>query len=208
MQPKDYQNQKGLSLVEVLVSFAIFGIISAALMAIFTSTVNTQTVILQHQAIMNEANFALDYMGRAIRLARVDDATGGSGACTGTIDTNYSDTTANPNQITFLSYDPMAGGGVGMYCCRRFQLVGEKIYEFKSPDTSASNFPASGTEITSGQVKVANLKFIAQNRSKTDYKQPTVTINIDMLPTGRQIVPIPEIKVQTTLSQRNLNTTE
>ncbi|MCK9578476.1 type II secretion system GspH family protein [bacterium] len=208
MQLKNYQKQKGLSLVEVLVSFAIFGIIAAALMAIFTSTVNTQAVILQHQAIMNEANFAIDYMGRAIRLARVDDATGGNGACTGTLNANYSDTVSNPNQITFLSYDPMAGGGAGMYCCRRFQLVGEKIYEFKSSDTSASNFPTSGTEITSGQVKVSSLKFIAQNRNRTDYKQPMVTINIDILPTGRQITPIPEIKVQTTLSQRNLNTIE
>jgi len=208
MQSQNYHNQKGLSLVEVLVSFTIFGIIAAALMAIFTATVNTQTVILQNQAIMNEANFAIDYMGRAIRLARVDDATGGNGACTGTLDTNYSDTSSDPNQITFLSFDPMAGGGVGMYCCRRFSFSGDKIYEYKSTDTNASNFPAQGTEITSGQVKVTNLKFIAQNRSKTDYKQPIVTINIDMTPAGRQINPVPEIRVQTSLSQRNLNTTE
>ncbi|MFA6251907.1 MAG: prepilin-type N-terminal cleavage/methylation domain-containing protein [Candidatus Paceibacterota bacterium] len=202
MQLKKYQNQKGLTLVEILVSFAIFGLISVSLISIFTATVNTQTVILQHQAIMNEANFAIDYMGRAIRLARMDDASGGNGACTGTLNTNYSDT-ASPNnsQITFLSYDPVAGD----YRCRKFAFSADKIYEYKSSTVSAADFPASGTEITSGQVKVVSLNFVAQNILR-DSGQSMVTINIDMIPTGRQITPIPEIKAQTTLSQRNLNT--
>lgn len=208
MKSNNFKKQKGLSLVEVLVSFAIFGILAAALMSIFTATVNTQTIVLQHQAIMNEANFAIDYMGRAIRLARVDDATGGSGACTGTINTNYSDTATTPTQIVFLSYDPMAYSGVGGYCCRKFSLQDNKIYEFKSSTTSATDFPTQGTEITSSQVKVNSLSFIAQNRALSDYKQPLVTINLYMLPNGRQVAPIPEIRVQTSLSQRNLNTTE
>ncbi|MFA6347846.1 MAG: hypothetical protein WCX30_00245 [Candidatus Paceibacterota bacterium] len=176
-------------------------------MSIFTATVNTQTVVLQHQAIMNEANFAIDYMGRAIRLARADNSTSGSGACTGTIDTNYSDTTSSFTEIKFLSYDPMANGGVGAYCCRKFALntTNHTIYEYKSSTMLASDFPATGTAITSSQVIVNNLTFVAQNRALSDYKQPMVTISLDMVPNGRRIVPIPEIRVQTSLSQRNLN---
>ncbi|MDD5639927.1 MAG: prepilin-type N-terminal cleavage/methylation domain-containing protein [Candidatus Pacebacteria bacterium] len=203
MNNNNFQKQSGLSLIEVLVSFVIFGILSVTLIAIFTATVNTQTVVLQHQAIMNEANFAIDYMGRAIRLARIDDVTGGNGACTGTLNTNYSDTSTSSNQIIFLSYDPV----IEAYCCRKFILntTDHVIYEYKSSTMSAAGFPATGTAITSSQVKVNSLTFVAQNRALADHKQPLVTINLDMSPNGRIVNPIPEIKVQTTLSQRNLN---
>ncbi|MFA5080372.1 MAG: prepilin-type N-terminal cleavage/methylation domain-containing protein [Candidatus Paceibacterota bacterium] len=206
MNNNNFQKQSGLSLIEVLVSFVIFGILSVALIAIFTATVNTQTVVLQHQAIMNEANFAIDYMGRAIRLARADNINSGAGNCTGTIDTNYSDTSSNSNQIIFLSYDPVEEA----YCCRKFVLntTDHVIYEYKSSTMSAAGFSATGTAITSSQVKVNSLTFVAQNRALTDYEQSMVTINLDMSPNGRKIDPIPEIKVQTTLSQRNLNISE
>lgn len=211
MSNKFLKYQRGLSLIEVLTAFAIFGILSVSLMAIFTASVNTQTVILQNQSIMNESNFALDYMGRVIRLAIVDDQIGG--LCTGTENNNYGQP-GGTSEIVFLAWDPAVpdlGGTCQRYRCRKFTLTGNKIVEYKSKDCSAvpslpgTGFPASGTEITSNAVRVTGLNFNIVGAARSDSVQPKVTISLEMETTGRRIEPIPKIRVQTSMSQRNLN---
>jgi len=197
---KHINYQKGLSLVEVLTAFAIFGILSVALMAIFTASVNTQTVILQNQAIMNETNFVLDYMGRVIRLAKYDDSAGGDCVSGGN---NY---LISGSSIQFLSWDPTVGAN-GEYVCRKFYLQDNKIYESFSTNGDVDNLQG-GIALTSSQVKVENLNFNVTGNPRNDGAtliQPKITINFKMTPTGRRIEPVPEIIIQTSLSQRNLD---
>lgn len=193
MENNEKTFQYGLSLVEVLTAFAIFGILSVSLMAIFTASVNTQTVILQNQAIMNETNFVLDYIGRAVRLAKYDDI----GACTGGTGLNYG---ISGNTITFLSWDSTKSD----YVCRSFGLSNNAIVERFSTDGGSANLQ-SAISLTSGQVKVENLSFNATGNSRSDTLQPKVAINFKMTPTGRRIEPVPEIIIQTSISQRNLD---
>lgn len=205
MKIKSLKQQKGLSLIEVLTAFAIFGLLSVSIIAIFTASVNTQTVILQNQAVMNESNFVVDYMGRVIRLAVLDDA---SGSCTGTADNNYTPNNSSDSEIVFLAWDPEVtdlGGTCLKYRCRKFTLADDKILEYKSTDCTATNFPVNGTELTSDSVKVNELNFDVVGGLRSSTLQPKVTINLEMEATGRRIEPIPTIRVQTSLSQRNLN---
>ncbi|MDD4409055.1 MAG: hypothetical protein PHW52_00180 [Candidatus Pacebacteria bacterium] len=189
--------QYGLSLVEVLTAFAVFGIISVSLMSIFTASVNTQTVILQNQAIMNETNYVLDYMGRVIRLAKYDE----TGACNMGSGNNYY---LSSGSIQFLSWDQTAGAS-GAYVCRKFYLSSNKIMEAFSP-SGDPDFSRGGIELTSSQVKVESLNFnVTGNPRAGDTIQPKVTINFKLTPMGRRIQPVPEITIQTSLSQRNLD---
>ncbi len=189
--------QQGLSLIEVLTAFAIFGSLSIALMAIFTNSVNTQTIILQNQAIMNETNYVLDYMGRVIRLAKYD----GDGNCV-SVGNNYD---LGTNSIRFLSWSPTDGPlNEGGYVCREFSLENNKIAERLSSDEYSSNF-GNWIDLTSSQVKVESLTFNVTGNARSDTVQPKVTINFGMIPSGRRIEPVPEIIIQTSLSQRNLD---
>jgi type II secretory pathway pseudopilin PulG len=195
MKKEKSKYQDGLSLVELLTSFAIFGILSVLIMAIFTASVNTQTTILQNQSIMNETNFVLDYMGRVIRLAKYDT----DGLCVSGGNNYY----VSGSSLQFLSWDATVGAGGG-YVCRKFSLSGNAIVEQFSTDNNASNF-GNPIALTSGQVKVESLNFYITGNSRSDSIQPKITINFKMTPTGRRIEPAPEITIQTSLSQRNLD---
>lgn len=185
---------KGLTLVELLISVSIFGILAVVLIGIFVAAINAQASVLQNQEIIGQAGYVLEYMDRSIRMSLRDTA----GDCVGTIDKNYSTTSG----ITFLAFDTVAGD----YRCKRFYLESNKIKEQKSTDETAANF-GTGVELTSSKVKVNSLIFNVLG-DVMDTAQPQVTILINMESANRRLIPLPGIILQTTTSQRNLNISE
>ncbi len=187
------EKEKGFTLVEMLVSIAIFSIISVGLINVFVAAVQSQGRILQNQNLMDQSSYVLEYMGKLIRMGNMD-ATGG---CTGTANTNYGLNQA-PNSITFLAYDSVNK----QYRCRQFLLANNVIEERRSYDTTAANLePPTG--ITSSQVKVDNMKFVVTGDILTS-AQPKVTIMVKMEP-ARNTGNVPQISVETSISQRHLN---
>jgi prepilin-type N-terminal cleavage/methylation domain-containing protein len=182
---------KGLSLVELLIAVSIFGLLAVALIGIFVSAMNAQASVLQNQEIISQASYALEYMDRSIRMALRDDA----GDCVGIAGKNYSAASG----ITFLAFDTIAGD----YRCKRFYLEDNKIKEQKSIDETAANF-GTGVELTSSKVKVNSLVFSVVG-DVVDTAQPQVTILIDIESNNRRLTPLPGMVLQTTISQRNLN---
>ena len=75
---------KGLTLVELLVSVVIFSMLVIGLINIFVSSMDAQSSVLQNQEILNQTSYVTEYMDRAIRMALRDD----TGSC-GVIDKNY-----------------------------------------------------------------------------------------------------------------------
>lgn len=206
MVEKNKTKIKGFTLIEVLASMAIFLVLSVSLVVLFTNSINTQTAILQNQQLLNESGHAMEYMYKAIRMAYRDDGYLGNvaGSCTGTANFNYNASAGN--SIYFLGYDNPSA----TYKCIKFYLdtADNKIKIKKSTDagmTYTSADAASAMDLTSNQVKInsGGLSFSVSGDSAGN--QPKVTIMMDMLSTSKRVSPIPEIIIQTTASQRNLN---
>ena len=185
----------GFTLIEMLVAIGIFAIMTVALTGIFISATQSQSHTLYTQELMIQSSYALEYMGRILRMAKKDNS---SGSCTGTAYANYNPVSGTGNTITFLDYNNK---------CHQFLLESERIKEKKSTDHTSGNL-GSAIEVTSSTVKINNLTFNVVGGSNTDNLQPKVTILIDAEANTKKVDPVPKIKVQTTISQRHLDTQE
>ncbi len=191
------QMNKGLTLIELLVSIAIFGFLVVGLIGMFSSAVNAQQSVLQNQEILNQGSYVTEYMDRAIRMALRDDGTvGTAGDCTGTANKNYN---ATSNSITFLTYDVASAS----YKCKKFLLSGTAIMEQKSTDTTVAHL-GTAVPITSSKVKVNAFNVVVNGDASGS--QPIVTFVINMQSNNtRRLDPLPSMIFQTSISQRNLN---
>ncbi|MFA5714704.1 MAG: prepilin-type N-terminal cleavage/methylation domain-containing protein [Candidatus Paceibacterota bacterium] len=182
---------KGFTMAEVLVSVAIFSFLSIGLANVFVSAIKAQNKILQNQDIMEESNYALEYMGKALRMAKKDTV----GGCTGTGGINY---LSDSYYIVFLAYDSVDGD----YKCRAFIFDEDDktIKEYKSVDDTYAGL-GSPTAMTSSKMKVNSLIFYVTGDGPGG--QPKVTI---MLSAEGANSSNSNIVIETTISQRELNT--
>lgn len=181
---KKNNNQKGLTLVETLVSILIFGFISVVLVNLFVVSIKTQTRIIESQKIFEDASYAINYMSDKARMAIMDV----SGDCVGAPNASYGIEDSN---IRFLFYDSISES----YTCREFYLEGGMIKERISSDNTSANFNP-GVPITSSTIGVNKLGFYADGQ--IDVKQPRVTILINMSKNTSKV------SLQTTISKREL----
>ena len=98
LQTSNLKPQRGYSITEVLVSVLIFSIIVGAGTGVFVSAIKLQRYNLTHQRLIGQASYAIEYMTRAIRMARKDT----TGGCTGIANKNYGLTGSN---IKFVTYN-------------------------------------------------------------------------------------------------------
>jgi len=180
---RNAQNKKerknGVTLVEMLVVLLIFSLVIGILMSIFVSFIKAQRYILASQQIMDQASYVVEYMGRAIRMAKKDE----NGDC---IDSNKNYLLTPDNHLKFKNYKGD---------CEEFYLENEKIYQEKGDQGKI--------QLTSSKFKVTKLKFIVMGDNPGDTYQPRVTILLEM--EAKDIKPVPKIKIQTTVSQRDLD---
>ena len=182
---------KAFTLVETVVSIALFGFISVILVNIFVSALRTQTRILQNQELMEQSSYSLEYMTRFLRMAKKDV----DGSCTGTPNANYG---VGTNAITFLAYDTNAAE----YRCRRFLKDGDVIKEMRSTDTTSGNL-GTAQAITSSKIKINGLIFGVTGNVVPDTVQPKVTVMVDIK--SSDLAGSPEIFIQSSVSQRDLD---
>ena len=192
---------QGFTLVEMLVTIAIFSILMVSISGILVSSIEAQSRALSNQKLLSQSSRALEYMGRALRMAGKDTA----GNCI-VPNTNYDPTDSTSETITFLAYDstPPSPG----YKCRQFLLEGNQIKEKKSTDGTFGNL-GNAVEITPSEIKINSLKFkvIGGSEPPTDNLQPKITILIDAEKVTEKVSK-PKIRVQTTISQRHLDLQE
>jgi prepilin-type N-terminal cleavage/methylation domain-containing protein len=200
-------SKQGLTLVEVLAAMAIFSVLSVSIVTLFTTSINSQSSILQNQQLLNETGYVIEYMHKAIRMAYRDDGTLPSssvGMCTD--DSPATTYNVVGSSIYFIGFDNTAGTS-GEYRCMKFYLDGtsNKIKFQESSDLTWENADAATPmELTSSQIKVDALNFNVTDQT-IGSNQPRVTIMLTMESNTKRVSPIPTITVQTTASQRNLN---
>lgn len=183
-------NKKGFTLVEMLITAVVFSIIFGAAVATFASAAKIQKYNLSQQQLLDQGSYAMEYMARALRMAQKDDNSTLNGACAG-LGQNYKISNSG-KRIDFVNYN-----GV----CQHFLWDSNSGSSQIRVGGSVFN---SDTPLTSDKYAINNLSFIVNGDSLGDTLQPRVTIFMNMqdnrLPQDK-----PKIKLQTTVSQRNLD---
>lgn len=172
--------KNGFTLIEILGAVVIFSVIVLIVTGIFISILRVQRRVLATQEILDQSGYALEYMSRALRMAKKDL----SGACLLTTGSNYE---ATASGIKFIDYNDN---------CTEYYLESGKLKK---------RIGAEVSELTSGKLKVNYFKVFIDGERQTDNKQPRVTFSFEIenqrLPQSER----PQFRFQTTVSQRNLD---
>lgn len=185
------KKQKSFTLVEILVAVGIFSIVIGIAVGIFISAIRVQRKALAEQELLDQTSYVMEYMSRAIRMAKKDDI-GGTINCCGSDKVNFEYFSGGGKRgIRFRNYDDI---------CQEFYLQGNKLVEHKydNSDDYGTN------DLTSPALKVNDFN-IGPNSSwdQDDDEQPRVTMFLNIQRRGEKPEEQPEIQIQTTVSQRN-----
>lgn len=185
---------KGFTLIEMLVAVLIFAIIIGAISGVFISGLRSQRRALSTQEVLNQTSYALEYMSRAIRMARkqLPPTSDCSATCLSQNGLNYE--ISGNSDLRFQNYNCV---------CQRFFLEEGQLKEQKEWRLREGILTGGTTlPLTSANLKVNSLKFNLSGAAQppADKLQPMVTIFLEI--EGREKS---KLKIQTSVSQRALD---
>jgi prepilin-type N-terminal cleavage/methylation domain-containing protein len=180
--------KKGFTLVEMLISIAVFSLIIGFALTIFSSSIKNQRKILAQSQLTDQVSYVMEYISRAVRMAQKDL----TGDCIGA-GNNYQ---INPGifyGIRLLDYKNI---------CTEFFASGTQLMVRASGDSSASGLQtATAFLLISPNFTVNSFKIATTTGwSPVDNLQPTVTFFLKISGANN-----PTMQIQTTISQRNLD---
>lgn len=184
---------KSYTLIEVLVAVSIFTIIIAAPTGFLVGSLKGQQKVLASQKLLDNTSYALEYMSRALRMAKKELSTELAAACL--LDNsnilyghNYQ-ITQGGNGLRFISYEEE---------CQEFFLENGTLKESKDGAINS---------LTSDDLEVISFKIGPDDSwDQNDNDQPRVTLFLEIKGgKGQMEETRPLIKIQTTVSQRNLD---
>ena len=172
---------KGFTLIELIVVSGIVVIIITIAIDLLVSIAQYQRKILSEQEISSQMSYVVEYMARAIRMAKKDT----TGECLGSGNEGHNYLlTRGDKGIKFINHSDND-------ICQEFFWDDSKIKEIKG----------SGTELplNSERIQINALRFNISGDVTGDTLQPRVTIFIE--------AQIEQVKrqIQTTVSQRNID---
>lgn len=186
MRLKTFKNNKGFSLLEMLIAIAIFSIITGASIGVFISAIRLQRYSLVSQHLLDQTSYAMEYMTRLIRMAKKDI----DGDCLSVPKSNF--------EITRTGYGIKFENYKGPSECQEFYLENGQLYQ---EINGADKLP-----LTSDDLEVTDFKIYISGQFQTDDYQSRVTIFLGA--EGKGLVPRPKIELQTTVSQRDIDIPE
>lgn len=176
--------KRGYTLIEILVAISIFFIVIAAPTGFFVTSIKGQKKVLASQELLDNVSFTLEYMSRAIRMAKKDK----DNICIGQ-KLNYQETHFGQG-IQFLNYNNE--------CQEIFLDIDGRLKE--SIDGSVP-VPLTSEELVITSFKIAS----DESWGQLDNLQPRVTLSFEIKRENPRPEMEPKIKIQTTISQRNLD---
>lgn len=192
-------SQQGLTLTELVVVLAVFAMLITLAANIFASLIQHQRRMVQEQALVGQASYALEYISRALRAAEKDQ----TGSCLiegGVPHAGY--------QYWLTRFDASTGFYRGIKVinqsnnasCHEFFLDNDGV--LKEIKNGSAAQPLLSDKYTVKYARfVINGNKALQGALPSDLFQPRITILLDVLvPNTSQ-----EKILQTTISQRNLN---
>ncbi|MFH1714138.1 MAG: prepilin-type N-terminal cleavage/methylation domain-containing protein [Candidatus Nealsonbacteria bacterium] len=170
-------NKSGaFTLIEILVAVAIFSLIIGVASSVFVLSIKAQRKTLSDREILSQVSYAMEYVSRAIRMARKDI----DGNCTGGVaKSNFFKTATG---VAFENYEGD---------CQEFYIESGRLKESKDGNV---NF------LTAPNLTVSHFNINDLGWDQTDRIQPRVTLFLEILGFEQS-----QIKIQTSISQRNLD---
>jgi prepilin-type N-terminal cleavage/methylation domain-containing protein len=178
------QKSKAFTLVEILVAVAVFSIVVGIASGLFVSSIRAQRASLAQQELLDQTSYIMEYMGRAIRMAKKDM----DGACTGEAKLNYAKTDSG---IMFKNYEDE---------CQEFFREWDddsEAYRLKEKKAGAENY------LTSPTLNVVSFEIADFGWTQLDSEQPRTTLFLEVEGVGTRPEERPATSIQTTISQRN-----
>lgn len=196
----------GFTLIELIVVMAVFLFIIGAAISIFISIVRHQKIIIAEQELLNQTSYIMEYMSKALRMAKKAE-----------------NSDCIPSGYIYKLTE--RGSSTGFYTGVKFinQIDGDACWEFYLDNTDPANpvlkelknstNDSQAVALTSTNFKINSIRFGVNGRDGStgidgakgiDGVQPRITIYLDIKAQGDENQPIK--KIQTTVSQRNLNT--
>lgn len=180
-------DRSGFTLIELIVGLTVFVLVVGAIIGIFISGIRSQRELLAEQDALNQLSFAMEYMSRALRMARREN---GTFNCL-TTDFNY-ENPAGDSSIQFINH-------LQDDDCQKFFLDGKTLKYVKDAGVGGIN---EELVLTSPNIVIDELKFELKGEAKDDSPEPNSQPRITIfLETSAPL----EIRLQTTISQRNLD---
>lgn len=138
------QNEKGVSLTELVVAVFIFSLVVAAVSGIFMNAIKVQRAIIAEKNVAENTRYAMEFMVKELRMAKVNtadlDQTFNDGAGSQLNFTNYP--FSNPSSaISFINFNDEIV---------KYSLSGNKIQR-------------NNIDITSGDIRISFLSFTLNN---------------------------------------------
>lgn len=143
-----FKSQKGFSLVEMIMSMTLFLAASAVVFGAVVSLIRYQERMVAMQSMLNDSSYALEYMGRLVRMAQEDKG----GVCIAP-GQNYS---VSGDTLKFVDYEGN---------CREFALNDGKI-------------TAEGVDLTSSHQKIEDLYFTVSGDSSDQQPRVTIVFGV------------------------------
>ncbi|MFH1462751.1 MAG: type II secretion system protein [bacterium] len=175
----------GYTLIEILVAIGIFTMIIASPVGFLVGSLKGQQRALSTQLLLDNVSYSLEYISRALRMAKKDDV--GGVDCLLANKVNY-EITHGGQGIKFRNYNDE---------CQEFYLDNGKIMAVSS-ETSA---------LTPIDLEVVAFRIGPQDSwDQTDNLQPKVTLFMEVRGIKSSDPKLqPKIQIQTTVTQRNLD---
>lgn len=182
-------NRRGFTLIELVVTTAVFSLVIGTAIGLLTASLNLQRKSIAIQNIQDNGRHLMNLMAKEIRMSEIRNSSDG--------------------QTTVLVIDPpdIAPEIVGKNFTYTFTnspnwQVTRTAYILKKQTGGGEQWQWDTSSISSDDVEVDG-KFVVDGRSGGDKEQPKVTIVMKVRTTGLKAEQT-EISLQTTLSQRNL----
>jgi len=181
------RKQNGFTLLELLISMTVFSIVVIAFLGLFVSTFKEQKKSLNTIHLVNNGSYVMEYMTRALRMAKKDI----TGACVGTAKYNYDNPENDTAAIQFLVFNKEAND----FVCQKFYKDGNTL-------KARVGISGAGEAMLPADIIVDNLNFMIIGDGQGDEVQPRVTLVLQIKTTGANSQ---TMSLQTTVSQRELD---
>lgn len=192
---------KGFTLIELIVVMAVFMFVLGTSISIFISIIQHQRRILAEEELLNQTSYVIEYMSKALRMAKTD----ATGDCM-TDDLGIS----HPGYVYLLTRpDSKAGFYRGIKFINQSDNNScQEFYLDENGDAPVLKEEKAGDAValTSEKIKINSIRFGINGLdgsirgqdhvSGDDINQPRITILLD----------VENINLQTTVSRRNLST--
>ena len=178
------ERTKGFTLVEMLVVILILVISLSAIIGVFVSAIRAQRYALAAQQLLDQTSYAMEYMGKSLRMAKkdLDDDWTGKGI-------NYKEITGLEG-VQFEDYERKY---------KMFFLLNKVLYD-GNMERDPQTLP-----LTSPNLEVNSFNVALSGENENDFFQPKATFLLDIKSEGTESNPQPRIIIQTTVSQRDLD---